>query len=120
FHAYWDSSANVQDTGMQKLPLGNGTAEQVVVKYPSDIGYTPGDTWTLFVGPDNRVQEFIYHRGGPKKPTEVITTWADYKKAGPLLVSMDHRGTADGNPFRLFFTDIAVKLTGSDSWVNAQ
>lgn len=120
FHAYWDSSAKVNDMGMQKLPLGNGTADEVVVKYPSDVGYTPGDTWTLFVGPDHRVQEFIYHRGGSKKPTVVIATWEDYKKAGPLLVSMDHRGTADGSPFRLFFSDIAVKLTGSDTWVNAQ
>src|SRR5437773_11722468 len=25
FHAYWDTSANVQDKGKQELPLGNGT-----------------------------------------------------------------------------------------------
>jgi hypothetical protein len=120
FHAYWDRSATVEDSGMQKLPLGNGWAEKVTVKYPADVGYTPGDTWTLFVGADHRVQEFIYHRGGPKKPGEVIATWADYKKAGPLLFAMDHRGTADGTPLRIFFSDVAVKLTGSDTWLNAQ
>jgi hypothetical protein len=119
-HAYWDASADVKDEGQQKLPLGKGSADKVVVKYPSDVGYTPGDTWTLFVGPDHRVQEFLYHRGGPKKPTVVIATWADYKKAGPLDISTDHRGTADGNPLRIFFSDVAVKLTGSDTWVNAQ
>ena len=120
FHAYWDSSAKVEDTGMQKLPLGNGTADEVAIKYPSDVGYTPGDTWTLFLGPDHRVQEFVYHRGGSKKPSVVMATWADYKKAGPLLFSMDHRGTADGAPLRIFFSDVAVKLTGSDTWQNAQ
>ena len=26
-------------------------------------GYNPGDTWELFVGADNRIQEFSYHRG---------------------------------------------------------
>src|ERR1700741_3763938 len=26
FHAYWDSSADVQDKGQQQLPLGNGAA----------------------------------------------------------------------------------------------
>lgn len=119
-HAYWDASADIKDEGKQKLPLGKGFADKVVVKYPSDVGYTPGDTWTLFVGPDHRVQAFTYHRGGPKKPTDVITTWADYKKAGPLLIATDHRGTADGAPFRMFFSDVAVKLTGSDTWVNAQ
>jgi hypothetical protein len=121
FHAYWDSSADVQDLGMQKLPLGKGSARRVVVKYPTEAGgYTPGDTWELFVGSDGRVEEFIYHRGGPKKPSVVIATWAGYKKAGSLLISTDHRGTADGKPLRLFFSNVSVKLVGSDTWVNAQ
>lgn len=120
FHLVWDKSAEVTDAGMQKLPLGNGSAREVVVKYPNEGGYTPGDTWTLFVGPDNRIQEFIYHRGGSKKPSVVITTWAGYKKAGPLLISTDHRGTADGKPVRISFSDVAVKLTGSNAWTNAE
>jgi hypothetical protein len=120
FHAYWDTSATVTDGGMQKLPLGKGTASRVVVKYPSDVGYTPGDTWELYVGSDNRVEEFVYRRGGPKKPSVVITTWAGYKKAGPLLFSTDHRGTADSKPVRVSFSDVSVKVTGSDTWVNAQ
>ena len=120
FHAVWDSGAQVTDEGMQKLPIGDGSARKIVVKYPSDVGYTPGDTWTLFVGPDYRVQQFIYNRGGPKKPSEVIMSWAGYKKAGPLLISTDHTGTADGNPARIFFTDVAVKMAGSDAWINAQ
>ena len=118
FHVYWDG-ADVQDNGMKKLPLGKGEGRQVVVKYGSG-GYTPGDTWELYVGSDNRVKEFIYHRGGPKKPSVVTTTWAGYKKAGPLLISTDHRGTADGKPARIFFTNVAVKVAGSDTWMNAQ
>ncbi|MGB7599659.1 MAG: hypothetical protein WBM24_05110 [Candidatus Sulfotelmatobacter sp.] len=120
-HAYWDASATVTDEGMHKLPLGKGSAEQVVVKYPAEVGgYTPGDTWELYVGKDNRVEEFIYHRGGPVKPSVVIATWAAYKKAGPLSISTDHRGTADGKPLHLFISDLAVKLAGSDKWMNAQ
>jgi len=68
---------------------------------------------------NNRVQEFIYRRGGPKKPSIVIAAWTDYKKAGPLLVATDHRGTADGKPFRLTFSNVAVKLSGSDAWIEA-
>ena len=121
FHAYWDSSADVQDLGVQKLPLGKGSARRVAVKYPPEAGgYAPGDTWELFVGSDGRVEEFIYHRGGPGKPSVVITTWAGYKKAGPLLISTDHSGTADGKPMRLFFSNVSVKLVGSDTWVDAQ
>jgi hypothetical protein len=47
-------------------------------------------------------------------------SWAGYKKAGPLLVSTEHRGTADGKPLHIFISDVSVKLAGSDSWVNAK
>ena len=118
FHVVWDG-ANVEDTGMHKLPLGKGSARRVVVKYPSEGGYSPGDTWELYVGSDNRVEALVYRRGGPQKPSVVVATWAGYKQAGPLLISTDHRGTADGKPMRVFFSDVAVKLVGSDTWVNA-
>src|SRR5439155_2100011 len=118
-HVYWDTSADVQDKGMQALPLGSGSAKLISVKYPSEGGYTPGDTWDLFVGKDNRVEQMAYHRGGPKKPSLVIATWEGYKKAGPLLISTDHRGTADGQPVRISFSNVSVKLKGSDAWVDA-
>ena len=111
--AYWDG-ASFDDNGTQKLPIGEGSAREVVVSY------APGDVWDLYVGSDNRVQEFIYRRGGKTKPSVVIATWAGYKKAGPLLVSTDHRGTADGKPLRLSFSNVSVKLTGSDTWIDAK
>jgi len=121
FHAYWDTSASVTDKGMQKLPVGNGSAKLVTVKYPAEAGgYTPGDTWDLYVGKDNRVQAMVYHRGGPKKPSLVIATWTGYKKAGPLWISTEHRGTADGKPLHIFISDLSVKLTGSNTWTKAR
>jgi hypothetical protein len=120
FHAVWDTGATVEDKGIQKLPTGKGSARHVVVKYPSNIGYTPGDTWELYVGADNRVQQMVFHHGGSAKPNAVVATWAGYKKAGPLLVSTEHHGTADGAPLTLTLSDVAVKVTGSDAWVKAQ
>lgn len=121
FHAYWDTTANVTEKDKQKLPLGPGTAKLVSIKYPAEVGgYTPGDTWNLYVGAAGRIVAFVYQRGGPKKPSNVTTTWTGYKKAGPLLVSTEHRGTADGKPAHVFFSNVAVKLTGSDKWVDAQ
>jgi len=119
-HAAWDHSATVTDQGMQKLPLGNASADRIVVKYPSEGGYAPGDTWELYVGGDKRIEEMVYRRGGPKKPSVVIATWAGYKKAGPLLISTDHHGTADDKPLQISLSDVSVKVTGSENWVNAQ
>ena len=90
--AYWDTSATVIDQGMYNLPVGNGSAELVAVKYPAEGGgYTPGDTWELYVGKDNRVEYLVYHRGN-----------------------------ADGKPIRVFYSDVSVKVTGSDTWIKAQ
>jgi len=75
FHFSWDANAAVEDAGAQKLPQGNGSAEKVVVKYPPDGGYSPGDTWELYIGSDGRVEELAYRRGGPAK-LEVFATWA--------------------------------------------
>ena len=121
FHAYWDKSATITNEGMKKLPIGAGSATLVSVQYPKEAGgYTPGDTWDLYVGPDFRVKQFVYHRGGDKKPKLVSATWTGYKKAGGLLVSTEHRGKADTAPVHLWISDVAVKMMGSDKWVAAQ
>jgi hypothetical protein len=121
FHVAWDGSATVTDQGMHKLPIGTGSATLVSVKYPAEAGgFTPGDTWDLYVGKDSRVQAMVYHRGGTTKPSLVTASWTGYKKAGPVLISTEHRGTADGKPLHIFLSDVAVKLTGSDAWMKAQ
>ena len=120
FHLVWDTASTVQDAGMQKLPLGKGSAHKVVAKYPSDGGYTPGDTWALYVGADGRIRELEFHHGGAAKPSTFIAAYLDHKKAGPLLVALDHRGTCDGKPCRVFFSDVAVKLAGSNTWMDAK
>jgi hypothetical protein len=119
-HAIWDTSAAVTDDGMQKLGLTDASLDRISIKYSGETGYTPGDTWELYVDADHRVAEMDYHRGGPKKPSLVIVSWAGYKKAGPMLFSTEHKGTADGAPLTQTFTDVAVKLTGSDKWINAE
>jgi len=118
-HLSWDKDAKVEDQGTQKVPGGKGTARRVVVSYPSQGGYTPGDRYELFVGEDYQVRAWVYHAGGSPKPT-LTASWGDYKKAGPLLISLEHRGMKDGKPIRIFFTEVAVKPAGSDAWLSAQ
>jgi len=85
----------------------------------------------LKAGPKDRValtscrpctlhQSRTQYHGGNVKPAVVTATWTGYKKAGPLLFSTEHRGTIDGKPLHLFFSDVSVKLTGSDKWVKAE
>ena len=122
FHLVWDKDITVEDKGMTADPTGKtkGKVRKVTVTYPkTGGGYTPGDMYDLFVGADNRVVAWNFHRGGVEKPTLTVT-WADYKMAGPILISMDHRGTLNDKPFHLFFTDVAAKLAGSSDFIPAK
>ena len=76
------------------------------------------DTWDVYVDADGRLQEFVYHRG--EKHRTVIAPWTDYKKAGPLLFSLDHQGKDGDKPLHVFFSNVSVKVRGSENWVDAQ
>ena len=112
-HVYWDADAAVTDAGKTDFPIGPGTGRRVVVSYPGKVGYTPADVYEIFLDDDFRIREWIYRKGGATAPTR-ITTWEDYRRLGPLTVSLDHR-SADGS-FRLWFTDVGVKLKGEKTW----
>jgi hypothetical protein len=120
-HVAWDDWATVTDEGTHEMPISKKPARRVVVKYPSQGGYSPGDTWELYVGKDNRLEEFVYQRAGAGAPKGYTGTWEGYEKAGPLLLSTDHEGTTDdGKSLRVFYSDVAVRVVGSDKWVNAE
>jgi len=119
FHLVWTGAA-VTDDGMQKLPLGDASAQRVVMKYPSEGGLPARrHLGTLYWHRTNGSRRWSTP-GSPNPPHLVMATYADYKKAGPLLISTDHRGTVDGKPLHLSLSDVSVKLTGSDNWINAQ
>ena len=120
-HVAWDDWATVTDEGTHEMPISKKPARRVVVKYPSQGGYSPGDTWELYVGKNNRLEEFVYRGGGQAAIKGYTGTWDGYEKAGPLLLSTDHEGTTDdGESVRVFYSDVAVRVTGSDHWISAQ
>lgn len=89
FHAYWDTSATVTDQGMYNLPTANGSAELIPVKYPAEVNST--STKTTALGTLSSSMVWLRSR-----------------------VSSSQRGI-DGKPLHEFFTNVSVKLTGSDT-----
>jgi hypothetical protein len=119
FHLVWDSGMTVRIAGENvKYPMGGGSGRMVRVSYPpAGGGYTPGDKYELFLDDNDMISQWIYRRGGAEKPT-VIATWQDNRHMGPIIISLNHLG-ADNN-FRVWFTDVEMKLTGSDDMIKAE
>jgi hypothetical protein len=116
YHVAWDTNAKVEDIGRQRLPMGDASARCVVVTYPATGGYTPGDVYDLYLDDQYRLTQWVYRRGGSEKPTR-ISTWDDHRKVGPLTMSLNHQG--EDQNFRVWFTNVGVKVAGADRWLFA-
>jgi hypothetical protein len=114
FHVARDTQATVEDIGRKNLPMGKGDADCVVVTYPSEGSDTPGDVYELYLDQDSRLTQWIYRRGGSEIPTR-IATWDDHRYLGPLVFALNHQG--DDGDFRVWFTQVGVKLAGVDGWI---
>ncbi|HHP7233570.1 MAG TPA: hypothetical protein ACFCUC_02980 [Desulfobacterales bacterium] len=115
FRVVWDTVATVQEMDPKaSVPIGRGWARWVRVSYPPRGGYTPGDVYDLYLGPNHRIIQWVYHRGGTPEPTR-MSTWEAYRKFGPIILSLDRNGP-EGSNFRVWFTDVVVTTTAGDKF----
>lgn len=98
------SSYELEHLGKTVAPISGEELEQISVIYPGKGGYTPGDTYHLFLTDGNEfIREWTYKSADGR---ELSTTWEDYKSFEGITISQMHK-SADGS-FQLFFTDIEV------------
>lgn len=103
--AIWDGQATVTDQGSDAMPISGSPGRRLEVAYPPDgSGFTPGDTYVLFLDSENLVREWIFIRGEQERPV----TFEGYQQFGPLHIATLHRGPDPS--FKLTFTDISVQL----------
>jgi hypothetical protein len=113
-HLAWDRDATRTVTPNAPLPIDGGSATKITVQYPPTGGYTPGDAYDLYVGTDDHVVQWVYRQGGRKEPS-MVTTWGKYRHLGPLLISTEFQ--SDDGKFKVWFSDLSIKVTGSDTYL---
>jgi hypothetical protein len=68
------------DQGVKKLPIATGSVTLGSGTYPAKAGgYTPGDTWDLYVYEDNRMEGkllHVFHKNVAVKPVGSVK-WID-------------------------------------------
>ncbi|MCM4155891.1 hypothetical protein [Gramella sp. AN32] len=98
------SNAEYSEVKKANAPISGDELQMMSVKYPSDGGYTPGDTYDIYFDDDYMIKEWVYKASGGGR--EMATTWEDYQNFDGVKIAKKHK-TKDGN-FELYFTDIEV------------
>lgn len=108
FHLAWDEM-EYEHNGQATAPISGENMQQVIVTYPSDAGYTPGDVYEVYFGDDLIIGEWVYRSGGSTE-NPFPTTWENYQDYNGIKIAKMHR-SGDGN-FELFFSDVGVDFDG--------
>lgn len=106
-HLMWDKNVrleNFEPTAENTADAGEPVKGLRVI-YEGQDGYSPGDIYELLYNDEHRIVWWIYRKGGSGTPT-LETAWKDYRRFGPLTLSLERPGKKEG--FRLFFTDLEV------------
>ncbi len=106
FHLIWDSNVQLTYQAKSKFPISHMPAHKLVVSYPNNVGYTPGDIYELFFDDNYFIKEWIYRSGGSTQNKRAIT-WEENKKFGPVTISTFH--TDSDKQFSLWFSDIVIE-----------
>lgn len=99
------SLADFSEVKTANAPISGKEMQMLTVSYPSEGGYTPGDSYDIYFDDDYMIQEWVYKSAGGGN--EMATTWEDYKDFNGVKISTMHK-SKDEN-FELFFTDVSVE-----------
>lgn len=106
FQLVW-SDYNFEQKRNAVAPISGKQMKQVSISYTSNGGYTPGDTYHLFLDEENSlIREWTYESSQGRT---MSTTWEDYKTFNGITIAQMHKSKDES--FQLYFTDIEVNTT---------
>jgi len=89
FQLVWSRPAiSTPRGGPYELPIGDGDAStKLICRYGNDEGYTPGDTYALYLDGSGMITQWEFIRGDNAN----AMTWERDRRLGPITVSTLHR-----------------------------
>lgn len=105
FHLVWDD-IEYEVVENSTSPINNKETTKLIVKYPDEGGYTPGDKYEVYINDDYQILEWTYHPKGKEEPA-LANTFEDLSNFDGIKVNMIHRNPDSG--FQLNFRDVSFK-----------
>ncbi|MBZ9651740.1 hypothetical protein [Psychroflexus montanilacus] len=105
FHLVWDDNFDYEVTEQVEAPISGELMQEIAIMYKDEAGYTPGDTYHIYVDENKMIREWSYTPKGSDEP-RLATTWEDYDDFNGIKIARMH-DTKEGS-FKIYFTDISV------------
>ncbi len=110
FQLVWSDPA-VLDAGPASMPIsGERAARKLTAAWPAEGGYTPADSYDLYLGDDGRIDEWVFRKGSGTDGRPA--TWENEQTVAGVTFATEHAGPA-GASFRLFFPELEVWADGA-------
>jgi hypothetical protein len=111
FNLMWDKGFSYEIKKNVPAPISGKKMTEISISYNQTDGYTPGDTYKIYVDGDFMIREWSYfppdsNRDGKKEPA-MSTTWEGYKTFNGIKIATMHQD-ASGS-FKLYFDGVSVK-----------
>jgi hypothetical protein len=105
YQLVWDDNFDFEIADSVKAPISGEMMQEIAIMYKNQAGYTPGDTYHIYVNDEKMIKEWTYTPSGSQEP-RMATTWEDYENFEGIKIAKTHQNQ-DGS-FKLYFTDISV------------
>lgn len=106
FNLVWDKDNITYDHQTEvPAPISKKPMQKLTIVYGNEGGYTPGDAYDLYFGPDFTIREWVYRKGNQQEAS-LATTWENHVDINGLKIAEMHQN-GDGS-FKLYFTDVKV------------
>lgn len=106
FQLAWDNGDKITIKYGQRAPISGDTATCLTIAYGDSVGYTPGDSYDLFLDSLHQIKEWNYRHNSVSTPT-MSTTWGDVKDFNGIKIATTHYNK--DSSFELFFSGVKVE-----------
>jgi predicted nuclease of predicted toxin-antitoxin system len=105
FHLVWDE-ITVEELGQTTSPILQKEAFKIKINYPQEGGYTPGDSYEIYIDDNHNILEWTYHPKGQEEPA-LGNTFENQKTFNGIKIDTEHSNPEKG--FQLNFRDVVIK-----------
>lgn len=106
YQLVWDEGFSHSVKKNISAPISQKKLTEITIEYNTEKGYTPGDTYKIYVDQNYIIQEWAFYPNG-KNEAALVSTWEDYQTFNGLKIAKMHKN--ESGSFQLYFSNLKIE-----------